>query len=76
MRKVISIISVVVLFVSPNLNSENRPPIPATKGAGGFEDIYVVGGAIDNYVILMMIVGMFLGLFGIKRYIERNKLIN
>ena len=63
----ISLMSVVQL-----LADNNHPPIP--KGGDGFDDGYVVDGPIDNYLPLLFIAAMALGVIMITK-IKSNKLI-
>lgn len=58
-----------VLLSVQNLYAKNQPPTP--KGYGGFDDSYVVGGAIDNLLPYLLIVAILFGLFSIIKKINQ-----
>ena len=53
------------IFSIQDLLAENDPPIP--MGSGGFDDTTVVGGAIDDYLPLLFLVAMLLGVWFINK---------
>lgn len=46
--------------------AKNQPPPP--KGGSGFDDAWVVGGAIDDYIPLLFAGAILLGVWVINKY--------
>lgn len=70
MKKINVIILVLTLVLNSIVNvqtliARNRPPAPR---GGGFDDGAAVGGAIDNYLILLIAIALIFGTLAINNY--------
>jgi len=71
MKKINIIFLVLTLVFNSILNvqtliARNRPPAP--RGSGGFGDGTVVGGALDNYLIVLLVIALIFGSIIINKH--------
>jgi len=62
---VLTLLFSTVLGIS-SLFANKKPPMP--KESRGFDDSYPVGGPIDNYIPLLFVGAILLGMWAIKKY--------